>query len=1312
MQYYEQLFSNFRSLNPGTRYFINRLFNKEKYAMMQETLSLLKGVNEREEDVKNLSREEMKKQTDVLKKRIQDGEPADACLVEGFALVREAARRTLNMRHFDVQILGGIVLHKGKIAEMATGEGKTLVATLPLFLNALEGKGCHLVTVNDYLAKRDTQWMGVIYNYLGLSVGCIISYKEAKGPYSASAFTFDPTYLPADSRFLYLRPAERKEAYNCDITYGVGSEFGFDYLRDNMAVRKETQVQRELNYAIIDEVDSILIDEARTPLIISGPSEETTQLYYEMDRLVRKLNKDTDFTIDEENQSVSLTEEGIHKCERLMGIQNLYDGTNTEMVHHINQALRAHNFFKRDKEYIVKNGQVIIVDEFTGRIMPGRRWSDGLHQAIEAKEGVRIERENQTLATISFQNYFKLYKKIAGMTGTALTEAVEFKEIYNTDVIAIPTNKELRRTEYNDEIYKTENEKFKVITAEVERVFNEGRPVLIGTTSIEKAEKLSGFLSRKNIPHKVLHGKNHEAEAAIIAQAGRPKAVTIATQMAGRGVDIILGGNPEILAREETIRVIWSRKKQTGKKDTKNRQEFTESLLEIENSYKQRLSEIETRFKERLDALRSRFNEKEAIFTALDRKANALFERTVFYRFGAGTYEKYEPRLLKLREAHDRASADLAELWNMPKERQKEQKDFHLRLQNMNQEVGRTYREYLGFRNSLKERFDIVLDENIEETRNRLTELLNSVEATSPQGRSRILALLETYRNVINKFFDILEDSFANRVGGGKEIFRKSRRKTAGYLECISEMIEKMAESSGDIKEILKTFRDKESLLYKTYLEERKSLEKEIKAALLEEDYLSVEKEYHMTHNEYEQETARYNAELKKSREEYESNRNRYEEEWQKAREEMEKAPEEFKEVYEQLLEKYRSPWIEEHQKVVEKGGLYVIGSERYEARRIDNQLKGRAGRQGDPGSAKFYLSLDDDLLRIFGSERMLGVMGHLPEGEAITHPLITKMINNAQKKVEARNFEIRKQLLEFDNVLNEQRKIIYALRQDILEEKNLDTYIKKFIEEILDELIEKFMDLKLKHFMWNLDNFKLSVINIFGISVDIPQAETIQNPSLWREDLRAKLLKGILEVYDEKKKHMGSYLAQIQKIIMIQVIDNRWKVHLKVIDELREGISLRAYAQRDPLLAYKHEGYQEFQTMLSFIKKESISYLFRVQLSEVSQDMRTGVPQPAEVNLQTDKQVTYGHKTLEPFDRTGGEKEPARFYQDANRTGLSERINPDLLHVATKMTGKIAQERGQSKPLPYVRRKKIGRNEPCPCGSGKKYKNCCGRNQ
>jgi len=1269
-EYYTKLLSELKTLNPGTRYAINRILNREKYHFLQEMVSLLIKINEKEESLRSLSQEEMRKMTISLKEKIQNGEPPDNYLVDAFALVREAARRTLDMRHFDVQLLGGIVLHRGKIAEMMTGEGKTLVATLPLFLNALEGKGCHLVTVNDYLAKRDTQWMGAIYHYLGLSVGCIISYKEAKDPYTLSAFVFDPTYLPADSRFLYLRPAKRKEAYNCDITYGVASEFGFDYLRDNMAISKEAQVQRELHYAIIDEVDSVLIDEARTPLIISGPSEEATHLYYEIDKLVRKLNKDIDFTLDEEGETVSLTEEGVHKCERLLGIQNLYDGTHTENVHLIHQALRAHNFFKRDKEYVVKDGQVIIVDEFTGRLMPGRRWSDGLHQAIEAKEGVRIESENQTLATISFQNYFKLYKKIAGMTGTALTEAVEFKEIYNTDVIVLPPNKKLNRKEYDDQIYKTEKEKFEKVISEIEELYRIGRPVLVGTVSIEKAERLSRLLTHKGIPHKVLHGKNHEAEAAIIAQAGKPKAVTIATQMAGRGVDIILGGNPEILAREETIRVIWSKKRAEGKAE-KTHKGFAEVLSEIEKAYKSHLAEIDSRYKKRLEEMRALLNEKERTFFTLDKKAREALEETIFNKEGGQIYQRYKGRLLKLKEVYERAQEALISAQKLQGEKQE------MALKDLKEAAGRAYREYISFKNSLKSRLIIVLDEDIEEMRNKITEMLNSPESETDEGTKKLFSLLVQYRDGLKRHFELLTGCFPSYISSNLTPFKKASR----YLDFLSELLTIPPEEK-DAAGVIKKFKEKEGLFYPSYIEGKKEVEHIILTGLSGQAYTSAEKEYRKALEEYEKEYARYDEELKKAREEYENNRSRYEEEWQKIREEMEKTPEEFKEVYEKLLQEYKKPWMEDHQKVVSLGGLHVIGSERYEARRIDNQLKGRAGRQGDPGSSRFYLSLDDDLLRIFGSERMRSVMGHLPEGEPIAHPLINRMITNAQKKVEARNFEIRKQLLEFDNVMNEQRKVIYTLRQDILEGKNLDTYIEEFIEETVQSAIDKYMDIRERPINWDIENFRVFIKNTFDILLELPSPEELQNPLFWRDKFSEELVNKLKSLYQEKKKEAGPYIAEIQRIIMLQVIDNRWKAHLREIDELREGIGLRAYAQRDPLLAYKYEGYQAFQEMLSMIKMEVLSHLFRVKITEAP-----AVAQRREVSPVN---VSYSHKSFQQFDTAQKDTE-----------GTEKEASP----VQTEMPAP------HPRPTPYIAGKKVGRNDPCPCGSGKKYKKCCGKN-
>ena len=689
---------------------LNKVFGTKNERELKRLWPMVERVGMLESEISGLSDEELKEKTGELRQRIANGETLDDLLPEAFAVVREVSKRTLSMRHFDVQILGGVVLHEGKIAEMKTGEGKTLVATLPVYLNALEGKGVHVVTVNDYLAKRDTQWMGPVYHFLGLTIGAI---------QHDISFLYDPSYLSTDKKLDFLRPCSRQEAYAADITYGTNNEFGFDYLRDNMKYDLSDYCQRELNYAIVDEVDSILIDEARTPLIISGPSEESTDKYYRIDKIIPKLQKNTDFTIDEKARTAILTEEGNSKVEQLLGAGNLYDPANIELVHHVLQALKAHTLFKKDVDYVIKDGEVLIVDEFTGRLMPGRRWSDGLHQAVEAKEGVKIESENQTLATITFQNYFRMYTKLAGMTGTADTEAAEFAKIYNLEVMVIPTNKPMTRADYPDMIYKTEKGKFSAAIKEIEELHTKGQPVLVGTISIEKSELLSHTLKKKGIPHAVLNAKYHEREAEIIAQAGRSGGVTIATNMAGRGTDIVLGGNPEGIARE---------------------------LL------------------------------------------------------------------------------------------------------------------------------------------------------------------------------------------GGK--------------------------------------------------------------------------------NDYS------------------------EEEWKQA------------------FSKAEAVCNADRQKVISAGGLHIMGTERHEARRIDNQLRGRSGRQGDPGASRFYLSLEDDLMRIFGSDRISGIMDKLgmEEDMPIENKIVSKAIENAQKRVEAHNFDIRKHLIEYDDVMNKQRTEIYSFRKEILQGENLKDRILEMTDEVVEE--------------------------------------------------------------------------------------------------------------------------------------------------------------------------------------------------------------------------------------------------------------------
>lgn len=820
------------------KWLLTKIFGTKNERDLKKLRPFVAIISNLEPKIQKLTDNELRLKTSEFKEKLSQGASLDDLLIEAFAVVREVARRTINMRHFDVQLMGGVVLHQGKIAEMKTGEGKTLVATLPAYLNALEGKGVHIVTVNDYLAKRDTEWMGPIYRFLGLGVGTI--QHE-------------------------MNDLDRQKAYQQDITYGTNNEFGFDYLRDNMKFRLSDLVQREFNYAIVDEVDSILIDEARTPLIISGPTDESTQLYYKIDNLVRRFDKGKDFQIDEKTRTVSILEEGVAESEKFLNVPNLYDLAHMDFVHHINQALKAHYLFKRDVDYMVKDGKVIIVDEFTGRLMPGRRYSDGLHQALEAKERVRIEEEYQTLASITFQNYFRMYKKLAGMTGTAATEAPEFQHIYNLDVVEIPTNKTLVRYEYPDVVYRTAREKWEAVIKEITENNQKGRPVLVGTTSIEKSEHLSSLLHRKGIRHVVLNAKYHEMEATIIAQAGRIGAVTIATNMAGRGVDILLGGNPEFLAKEQL--------RKSG-----------------------------------IDPLKA-------------------------------TQEQWEQAL-----------------------------------------------------------------------------------------------------------------SEAMKITKG------------------------------------------------------------------------------------------------------------------------------------------------EHEKVVSLDGLHIVGTERHEARRIDNQLRGRAGRQGDPGASRFYLSLEDDLMRIFGSDRISGFMARIgmAEGIPIEHRMVSRAIERAQKQVEGQNFSIRKHLLEYDDVMNKQRETIYQQRKEILQGKDMKEYILGLIETLLDWIMDNHTNKDKSPEDWDLEAFRKQMGSQFGLNID---DLNIDWQTINFEELKEKILKHLLSAYEEKEKILSlSRMREFERIILLQVIDSQWKDHLLGMDYLKEGIGLRGYGQRDPLVEYKKESFDMFQAMLDRIEEDTIRYLFLLQ--------------------------------------------------------------------------------------------------------------------
>ncbi len=837
---------------------LTKVFGSKNERVLKRLGPLVGQINALEAEVQADSDAQLKGRTGIFRQRLENGEGLDELLPEAFAVVREASQRALGMRHFDCQLIGGMVLHGGNIAEMKTGEGKTLVATLPAYLNALTGRGVHVITVNDYLASRDAEWMGKIYQFLGLSVGCIVHG---------------------------LSDSERMEAYGADITYGTNNEFGFDYLRDNMKFQRGSLVQRELHFAIVDEVDSILVDEARTPLIISGPAEKSTDLYYHVNGIIPRLRKEDDFTIDEKARSVALTEDGVVHAERLLKVDNLFDPKHIDLLHHVNQALKAHTLFKRDVDYLVKNGEVIIVDEFTGRLMPGRRYSDGLHQALEAKENVKIENENQTLAAITFQNYFRMYDKLAGMTGTADTEAAEFKKIYDLDVVVVPTNQPMIRKDYSDVIYKTRQEKYNAAMEEISECHKSGQPVLVGTVSVDVSESFSKKLKKRGIPHAVLNAKNHEKEAEIISQAGQPGAVTISTNMAGRGTDIVLGEG----------------------------------------------------------------------VTAL--------------------------------------------------------------------------------------------------------------------------------------------------------------------------------------------------------------------------------------------------------------------------------------------------------------GGLHIIGTERHESRRIDNQLRGRSGRQGDPGSSRFYLALEDDLLRIFGGERITSIMERLgmEEGEPIENALITRAIENAQSKVEGHNFDIRKQLLEYDDVMNQQREVIYAQRREALFGEDLHADIEAMIEELAVGIALPHADERSHAEEWDWDAIREAVFKQFNFRMPAPDEATLDG--LNADGLGQLIYEAALVVYQQKEAEMGAEpLREVERIIMLQTVDGLWKDHLLSMDHLKEGIGLRGYAQQNPLIVYKKEGFGMFQAMIDRVKEETVGILYRIQLAD--SESAESIRQPQDQNLV--------------FSGSGGP--PAR---------KQPKRNP---------------------------KKKIGRNAPCPCGSGKKYKHCCGR--
>jgi len=967
-----------------------KVFGTSNERELKRLMPLVERINALEPEMRQLSDDQLRAKTEHFRARIHQRvdaiedadekaaalrEVLDEILPEAFAVAREGGWRVLKMRHFDVQLIGGIVLHQGKIAEMKTGEGKTLVATLPVYLNALAGAGVHVVTVNDYLAKRDSEWMGKLYTFLGLTVGVIVHDLDDR---------------------------QRREAYAADVTYGTNNEFGFDYLRDNMKFDLTDCVQRGHNFAIVDEVDSILIDEARTPLIISGASEESTDKYYKVNRIVPSLERGEeiersledkvltgDYVVDEKHRTITVTDGGWEKVERLLGIGNIADPENWDLKHHVETAVKAHSLYRRDVEYVVKDGEVIIVDEFTGRLMPGRRWSDGLHQAVEAKENVKIERENQTLATVTFQNYFRMYKKLAGMTGTAETEAAEFDKIYKLEVVVIPTNRELRRIENSDVVYRTEKEKYFAVADEIMQLGQTGQPVLVGTTSVEKSERLSDLLKKKGVKHVVLNAKYHEKEAEIVAQAGRKDAITIATNMAGRGTDILLGGNPEFMAKQECL--------------------------------------------------------KKGIAQQL--KAAA----------GEVTAKPDDPNL--------------------------------------------SYFYYGG--------------------------------------------------------------------------------------------------------------------------------------------------------NEYQVPTAQ----------------------WQ------------------EINARYKQQTDLEHDEVVGLGGLFILGTERHEARRIDNQLRGRAGRQGDPGASRFYLSLEDDLMRIFAKEWVSNLLQRLgmEEGVPIESGLITRRIEAAQKAVEGQHFEARKHVLEYDDVMNKQRQAVYGLRRQLLEgldQKEL--ILEDYVRDILGGLLDKYCGREVHPEDWDITSLKNQIFTRFGVDIE---NEAIEPEKLNRQELGDAIFDKLKQRYESKEQLIGGdAMRHHERIIMLSVLDQQWKDHLLSMDHLREGIGLRGYGQHDPLVEYKRESFDMFEAMMERFEEETVRYLYLMQVIEAPP---RPAPQPVIESGNGDAVAVLGaaSKRLRRAATTMDDMEAE--FQRRKRRELDQ--------------ARLAGGGSQGPVQQVVRGEKVGRNDPCPCGSGKKYKKCCG---
>jgi preprotein translocase SecA subunit len=1151
-------------------------FKKRIHDATDQSRQALEGLQAEALTADSERREELKTQIEESDKELRGAEAQilEELLPEAFAAVREASRRTIGLRHFDVQLIGGVVLHEGKIAEMKTGEGKTLVATLPLYLNALTGRGAHLITVNDYLARRDVQWMGPIYHALGLTVSSIV--HEA-------SYLFDPTFLTKDYRYLNLRPISRQEAYRADITYGTNNEFGFDYLRDNMKFSLDEYVQRELNFVVVDEVDNILIDEARTPLIISGPAEESTDKYYMIDRIIPKLQrgaviqgdpsqedraaieKQGDYTVDEKSRSVTLTETGVAKVERLLGVHNLYDPRQIDTLHHVQQALKAHAIFKRDVDYVVKDGEVIIVDEFTGRLMPGRRWSDGLHQAVEAKERVHIREENQTLATITIQNYFRMYKKLAGMTGTADTEATEFKKIYKLDVVVIPTHRNMVRADLPDVVYRTENEKFEAVVQEIEERNRKGQPILVGTTSVAKSERLSRMLKKNGVKHNVLNAVNHEAEATIIAQAGRFGTVTIATNMAGRGTDILLGGNPDFLARSD-----------------------------MENEWISRAAKLPAQ--------------------------------------GAS---RYEDALRELREKYEEEIQKAEKRYTKEGELCEQQRSDALRRST---ELQREIREVSPFR-AERERYEDL----------SATALIEALHGMRP--------IPDAYLKAKEAFEISLSVSRDGATAESEHWFKEARQ---DFVESIDRWQQKNGDREAMVEALDDKRRNYEQRILDLEFEKALTVLSQGEQAELVDEYQAVHHAFEEAESRCEAVRAPYEEAIQEAQRNYENKRQEYLRMVEEVREQLDKAPEEYRVRFEQVLGKYNEVCAEERERVIAAGGLHILGTERHESRRIDNQLRGRAGRQGDPGSSRFYLSLEDDLMRIFGADRIQGIMSRLgmEEGVPIEHGLVTRAIENAQKKVEGHNFDIRKHLLEYDDVMNKQREVIYNQRREVLKGEALKEDVLEMVRELTAEVVSRYADKDVHPSEWDLAGLREGFNHQFNLRIDLKPEE---EDNLTPEGLIELAEKRVMDAYEDKEKRFGApMLRQLEKIIMLQTIDTLWKDHLLNMDHLKEGIGLRGYGQKNPLQEYQKEGFEMFEEMIQRVQEDVVQKLFTVEIAReaVAQEVAMQQPRPQRMVL------SHGGENVDP-----GRTAPAK------RQG-----------------------------------EKVGRNEPCPCGSGKKYKRCCGK--